>query len=174
MRTAPSTPQSQAVSFLVSASRFSFFAPLFSLRDLPGFFPDGFCGDLSGMVFSNLWWWMRESIGNGSQGCEKLVEGHGRHADRRVADSVRDDQGARMEERAAGVDDVGHVAVLLVGSRAEERLTQPPEDPGGVLEVEQDCADAVGAHRTDPVGEHQPAGVCLDRRPAVAELDDFP
>jgi pimeloyl-ACP methyl ester carboxylesterase len=32
------------------------------LSDFPGFFPDGFWGDLSGMAFSNRWWSVGQDV----------------------------------------------------------------------------------------------------------------
>ena len=57
---------------------------------------------------------------------------------------------------AAEVDDVGHVAFPFVGSGAQQRLPELAENPGRIVDIEQDRSDAVGAHRTDAVGEHQP------------------
>ena len=50
MRTVTSPPRSSSIDRLVRCVRLSFFISLFSLRDFPGFFPEGLCGDLSGMV----------------------------------------------------------------------------------------------------------------------------
>ena len=52
-----------------------------------------------------------------------------------------------MAERAARVHDVGDVAVLLVGLRRDQRSGRAAEDDGRVVEVEQQRADRVGAHR---------------------------
>jgi hypothetical protein len=66
---------------------------------------------------------MRGSFGDGDQGREKLVQTYGGDADSRIVNSIWNDQYARMEERPAGVDDVGHIAVLIVVNGAEEWLT---------------------------------------------------
>ena len=79
-----------------------------------------------------------------------------------------------MYEGAAGVDDVRHITVLLVGRRAEQWLAELANDPGRVFEIEKYGADVVGAHRADAVGDHKPASVSLDRRAAVAELEHIP
>ena len=75
--------------------------------------------------------------------------------------------GTRMRvavaERAAGVDDVGDVAVPFVRQRSEQRLLGLADDDGRVVEVEEEGADGVGAHRADAVGEDEPALVELDR-----------
>jgi hypothetical protein len=59
------------------------------------------------------------SLGCRSQGGKELVQCNHRHAYGGVANSVRHDQRAPMEKGATGVDDIGHVAVLLSRSRAE-------------------------------------------------------
>ena len=167
-------PSPGRAAFLSRSSRFSFFAPLFSLRDFPGFFPEGFWGDLSGMAFSNRWQLSLGSFGGGTESTKKVVQRYGRHADRGIAHSVGNDEGARVEERTAGVDDIRYVTVLLITVRGEERFAQSADDSSGVFEVEQDRPDVVGTKRTDAVGEHQPTLFSLNGRPAVAELNDFP
>ena len=72
------------------------------------------------------------------------------------------------------VDDVGHVAFPFVGSGAQQRLPELAENPGRIVDIEQDRSDAVGAHRTDAVGEYQPPGIGLDGRAAVPELQRLP
>ena len=42
------------------------------------------------------------------------------------------------------------------------------------MEIEQEGADAVAAHRADAVGDDQPAGLRLDGRAAVADLHELP
>src|ERR1700733_10699065 len=79
-----------------------------------------------------------------------------------------------MEERTAGVDDIRYIAILLIGSWGEERFTKLAKDPSGIFKLKQDRSDAVGAHWANTVSEHQPACFGLDRRSAVAELNDFP
>ena len=96
------------------------------------------------------------------------------HADGGVADAVGEDQDAGVHEGAAGVDDVRHIAVPFIGSRAEQWLAELADDPGRVLKIEKYGADVVGTHRADAVGDHKPASVSLDRRAAVAELDHIP
>ena len=44
----------------------------------------------------------------------------------------------------------------------------------GLVQVEQHSADGVLPHGADAVGEDQPARRSLDRRAAVAELDQLP
>ena len=53
---------------------------------------------------------------------KQLTQRHGRNADGRVTDPVRNHQRLAVHQRTARIDDVGYVAVLLVGSRAQQRL----------------------------------------------------
>ena len=91
-----------------------------------------------------------------------------------VGNGVGHDEYAVVNEGAAGVDDIGHVAVALVEGGAEEGFFETSDNPGGIIAVEEDGADAVFAHRADAVGEDKPAGIGLDGRAAVAELGEFP
>lgn len=60
-----------------------------------------------------------------------------------VGNGVGHDKDAMVNEGAAGVDDIGHVAVTFVGSGPEEGLWEAPDDTGGIIAVEEDGADAV-------------------------------
>src|SRR5258708_5057840 len=102
---------------------------------------------------------------------EELVEVDGGEADGGIADPERDEQGSLVVESTARVDDVGDVAVLFGRRGGYQRLGQSSDDAGGVLEVEQRGADGIGSHRTNPVGEDEPARLGLDGRTAVADLD---
>ena len=162
MRTVCSAPQTQVVSLVVS--NFSFLLLYFP------FLLKGFAGLLAGRLLRGSVGhgelhslWAADSIGDGLEGGEKLVQRNGRHADGRIADSIRQHQGALMEEGTAGVDDIWHIAVLLIGSWGEKRFTKLADDPGGILEFEQDGSDAVGAHGSDAVSQHQPACIGLNR-----------
>ena len=79
-----------------------------------------------------------------------------------------------MADRAAGIDDVGHIplAVLVLGG--EDRLLRPAQHLGRIVLVEQSRADRIFAHRPDAVGEKQPALVRLDGRAAIADLHQLP
>lgn len=57
-----------------------------------------------------------------AQNCKELGKRHGGDTDGGVSDAVRQHQGVGVDQCAAGVDNVGHVAVLFVRSRAQERL----------------------------------------------------
>src|SRR4051794_25538505 len=100
----------------------------------------------------------------------QISEGHGGDFDTRIADAVRENEDAGMDEGAAGVDDVRDVAVLLVWGRAEKWPAELAEDAGRILEIQKQRSNAVGPHGSDAVRQHEPAGVGLDRGAAVAEL----
>ena len=76
--------------------------------------------------------------------------------------------------RAAGVDDVGDVAVAVVILGGEDRVARAAEYLRRVVAVEQHRADRILAHRPDAVGQHQPAFVEQDRCAAIADLDELP
>ena len=72
------------------------------------------------------------SVVRGVEGADEFGQRHRSDNDGGGADAGGHDEGAGVDERAAGVDDVRHVAVLLVGRRAEQRLAEVAEDPGRV------------------------------------------
>ncbi len=86
---------------------------------------------------------------------------------RRVAAAVGEHKRAPVGHRAAQVDHVGDVPLPLVVGLGEQGLLERPE-------VQQHGADAVLAHRDHPIGQDEPAGRGLQRRSAVAHLDDLP
>ena len=57
--------------------------------------------------------------------------------------------------------------------RHQDRLVNPADDTGRIFQVQQLDAEAVGAHRANPVGDHQPALRCFDGRAAVSHLYEF-
>ena len=73
-----------------------------------------------------------------------------------------------MNQRAAAIDDVGHVTLTLSFARLEQGLAQPAYDFGGIIAIEQECPDTIFAHRPHTVTEHQPAGFRFHRRTAIA------
>ena len=79
-----------------------------------------------------------------------------------------------VDHGAATVDDIRHIAFAFVGGGAEEGSAQAADDARGVVEVEQDGAEAVFAHGADAVGDDEPAGFGFDGGAAIAELDEFP
>jgi hypothetical protein len=109
-----------------------------------------------------------------AQGVEEFAQRNGGEAGGGVGDGVGKDEDAVVDEGAAGIDDVGHVAFALVGGGAEEGLFETPDDARGIVAVKEGGADAVFAHGSDAVGEDEPTGVGFDGRTAVAELGEFP
>ena len=79
-----------------------------------------------------------------------------------------------MDEPAARVQDVRHVAFAFLGPWGHQRLAQGPEQDAGVVEVEEEGSEGVGTHRPDSVGDDEPALGCLQRGRAPAELDEVP
>ncbi len=79
-----------------------------------------------------------------------------------------------VHQAAATVDDVRDVALALVGVGLQQRYLQPADHARRIIEIEQERAQRILAHRADAVRQHQPAGLGLDRRAAVAELHVFP
>jgi hypothetical protein len=84
-------------------------------------------------------------------------------ADGAIADAVRDGGNIIVQQCTAGVDDVSDVAIAFVRVRGEQRLGQRGYNDGRAVQVEQQCAQAVRAHRPDAVGDDQPARGRLDR-----------
>jgi hypothetical protein len=91
MRTLGQRPNPNRSVFLV------FLASLFSLRDLPTFLPDGFCGDFSGM-----WGSISLSVCNlrmmRKQGGEEIIEWDRRHTDGSVTNAIGNHQSASMDD----------------------------------------------------------------------------
>ena len=87
---------------------------------------------------------------------------------------VGQQQPVAVRQRAAAVDDVRDVALALVrcGSRRGRRRRADHAARGRRGRAGR--THGVLAHRPDAVGQHQPAGLGLDRRAAVAELDELP
>ena len=61
---------------------------------------------------------------------QHVVDVRAGHADAHIADAVGQPQHPVVQQGAAGVDDVGDVAVLLVRARFEQRLGQAARSPG--------------------------------------------
>ena len=60
-----------------------------------------------------------------------------------VGHRIWEDKPLAVQEAAAGIDHIGHVAFAFVFVRPDERLAQPANDAGGIVPVEQERADAV-------------------------------
>jgi hypothetical protein len=88
--------------------------------------------------------------------------------------AVGTDEAAVVTQAAAGIDDVGDVALALVLVRLDERLAQAADDASGVVEVEQEGADAVRRIGPTPwLITSQPASVSIGE-PQLPILDEFP
>ena len=79
-----------------------------------------------------------------------------------------------MDNRAAGIGYVGDIAVALLWRRADQRMSRARQQSGWVIAVEQAGADAIVAHRSHAVGQHQPAFINFDGRATIADLDELP
>src|SRR5262245_26951793 len=91
-----------------------------------------------------------------------------------VGHGVGDDELPAVQETAAGIDHIGHVTLALIFVRLDEWLAHAADYLSRILPVEQEGADAVFAHRPYTVAEDKPAGVDLDGRTAVAQLNKLP
>ena len=91
-----------------------------------------------------------------------------------IGQAIGDDQLALMNQSAAGINDIGHVAFALVLIRLQQRLAKAADHLAGIVAIQQKRADAVLAHGADAMAEHQPAGIGFNRRSAIAELNQLP
>ena len=94
-----------------------------------------------------------------------------READRTVIDAKRQMQSTLVDERSARVHHVRDVTILVAIGGGQQRPGQIFEDAARIVEVQQNGTDAVGAHRSDPVGQYQPAVSQRQRGAAVAQLE---
>src|SRR6185437_15481232 len=110
----------------------------------------------------------------GSQRRQQVRDGDDGDPHGAVGHSVRQNEVAPVEHRAARIDDVRDVALALRALGAEERLAQLADDPLRIVEVKEDRAEDVAPHGSDTVGDDQPALVGLEGRAAVADLEQLP
>ena len=110
----------------------------------------------------------------GQEPFEEQAEVDKRDPHGRVAAAVRQHDGSAVPQGAAGIHDVRDVALALGLLGHQDRLRQRRDQALGLIQVEQGRADGVLPHGSDAVGEDQPSRRGLDRRAAVAELDQFP
>src|SRR5204863_6887762 len=108
------------------------------------------------------------------EGGQDVVDCQGGEACAVIGHGVGNDELPAVEQAATGINDVRHVTFTLVFVGFDQRLAQPANDFGRIVQIQQECADAIFAHRTHALAEHEPAGFGFDRRPAVAHLDKFP
>ena len=105
---------------------------------------------------------------------QELVEREGSEGGGGVAHRVRDDQFPAMQEAAAGVNDIRHIAFALGFVGLSNGSRRRPMTCVGIFQIEQKRADAILAHGAHAVAEHEPARFRFDRRTAIAHLDEFP
>ncbi len=79
-----------------------------------------------------------------------------------------------MTHGAAGVDDVGHIALAFRRLGADQRLARTAQNLGRIVLVQENGADRVFSDRPNAVDQQQPAVVQFDRRAAIADLNELP
>src|SRR3984885_9329059 len=109
-----------------------------------------------------------------THGSQYLFKRDSREAGSMVGQTIRNDQLTVMEQSAARIDHVGHVAFPFPLVGFEQRLAEAPDHFGGIVAIEQERADAVLSHGADPVAEDQPARIGLNGGSAVPKLDQLP
>src|SRR5713101_1656188 len=107
-------------------------------------------------------------------GSQHLIEWNGSDARGVIGQTIRNDELAVVEERAARINDVGHVAFPFVVVGCEQRFAEAADYFGGIIAIEEERTDAVLAHRADTVAEDQPPCIGLKGGSAVPKLDQFP
>src|SRR5215510_14813901 len=91
-----------------------------------------------------------------------------------IGQSVRDDQLPVVDDRPAGVDDVGHVAFTFILVGHQDGLIEPANLYGRIVFLEQAYAETISPHRSHTMSDHDPSEVGLYRRAAVTDLYEFP
>ena len=107
-------------------------------------------------------------------GSQHLIERDGSETGGVIGQTIRDDQLAVVDESAAGINDVGHVTFAFVLVGLEQGFAKAADHFAGIVAIQQKRSDAVLSHRADTMAQHQPAGIGLNGRSAVPELDQFP
>src|ERR1019366_8599948 len=107
-------------------------------------------------------------------GSQHLSEWDGCETRGVIGQTIGNDQFSVVEQSAAGINDIGHIAFTLVLVRLEQGFAEPSNHFGGILAIKEERAYTILSHRADTVTEDQPSGIGLDRRSAVPDLDQFP
>src|SRR6516164_3777865 len=107
-------------------------------------------------------------------GRQDLSERDGSETSSVIGHSIRNDQFIVVDESATGINNIRHVtfAFALVGF--DQGFPQSSDNLARIVAIKQERADAVLAHRANPVAQDQPAGVGLHGGPAVPKLNQFP
>src|SRR5690606_16502644 len=104
----------------------------------------------------------------------QVVEGQSCERGETVGHGIWQHERAPMDQRAAGVHDVGDVSGALGLVGPQQRLGRSSKEPCRIVAIKEAGSDRIVAERADAVGDHQPALVDLQRRAAVADLDELP
>src|SRR5258708_31474413 len=94
-------------------------------------------------------------------GSQRVIEWDGRETGGVIGHTIRNDQFAVVEESAARINDVGHVAFPFVLVGFEQRLAEATDHFGRIIAIEEERTDAVPSHRADTVAEDQPPCIGL-------------
>ena len=106
------------------------------------------------------------------------LQQHGDFDRREIGKSIGDRVGQNdlvvVSHGSACVDDVRHISFALGQLGLNQRFARSCEHLRGIHLVEECRADRIFPHRADAVRQQQPAFVELDRRSAIADLDQLP
>src|SRR5210317_168721 len=91
-----------------------------------------------------------------------------------IGHGVRNDQLVVMNERTAGINNIGNISLALFLMWGKQWLIQAGDDFCWIFKIKQYGADAILAHRSDAMGEHNPAFIGFEGGTAVADLHEFP
>src|SRR5215471_4676663 len=87
-------------------------------------------------------------------GCQDLIHWDGGEVGGVIGHGVREDELTIVDERAAAIDNIWHVAFALGLARFEQRFAQAAKNARGIIEIEQERANAILAHWPYTVAEH--------------------
>jgi len=82
---------------------------------------------------------------------QHLVQRHGGEGGGIIGHGVGDNELPVPQQAATGIDHVGHIAFALAFVGLDERLAQASDDLRGLVQIEQERAEAILPHRTDTV-----------------------
>src|ERR1700691_5510879 len=108
------------------------------------------------------------------QGSQHFREWGGHETCGVVGQTIGNNQIAVVDQSAAGINDIWHIAFTLVLVGHEQGLAKVADHLGGIVAIEKERAQAVLPHGADSMAEDQPSGIGLDGRSAVPDLDKFP
>jgi hypothetical protein len=88
---------------------------------------------------------------------KQLVDTDGCYAGIDIRHGVRNDQFVVMNYRTAGINNIGNIPLALFLVRRKQRFISASYDFCRLFKIKQYGADAILTHRSDAVGEHNPA-----------------